>query len=341
MSSTYLHDCLDQFPEISRQRWGHLLDMQNIETKLKAIRSANINVRDIHTHFSSIFRETKHSWLRQYWLFPSLADLSREEQEQTFNFHQLSKGNEGKPKEEKAIQSLLKAFRQIELVSIILRFICPVSFGILSPPVEYVLALRRGKTAVETYRHYLHDLRKIGKEYGFDSVAKVDMALWVLKHKCYDKHYEDERIKHHFETDTFMLRLRADNLVKPLSDLSPAWLATALHTAKDDLAVLAGSFAFEKNVKNLAGDRKTRKEVEELAKKDTSNFKEPKLRHFLKALKNTDKITPMEYSQWERLRKIRNKAFHAVDENISQHDIRKLIDTAVEIEQRLNNRSKQ
>jgi len=49
------------------------------------------------------------------------------------------------------VAALLEVFKSVELVSIILRFVKPEHYGIISPPVERVLDVQRGSDAVETY----------------------------------------------------------------------------------------------------------------------------------------------------------------------------------------------
>lgn len=218
--------------------------------------------------------------------------------EKYFHFHQLSKNNENSPKEGEVIRDLLGAFRHIELVSIILRFIRPESFGILSPPVEHVLALSRGKDHVETYRHYLHNLRAIRNEYEFDTAADADMALWVLEHKCYISETKDPEIEQAFKGDEFMLRLRAKNMVAPLfkHNLSPARLANALYEPeasepRNHMAVLMGCYALEKSVKELTDQEEVEEEAKQLAKKESKKQKPtPTVKHRIEALNAKGKL---------------------------------------------------
>lgn len=115
-------------------------------------------------------------WFSQYWHAPSQIGPLR----LSFEFGDLDERNE-----RQAIRELLEEIKHIELVSIILRFIRPDQYGILSPPVERVLNVRWGSDAVETYVNYLRDLRAIRREVGFSRVADADMALWVLHAKCF------------------------------------------------------------------------------------------------------------------------------------------------------------
>ncbi len=341
MGQNYLHDCLNQFSDISEQRFHRPSDLQAAENGAKHLQTGTVSVQAIHQHFHSSFKEKpEYGWFNDYWLFPSFDDLRKEDQQKTFTFHQLSKGNEGNTKEQDVIQDLLGIFRHIELVSNILRFICPKSFGILSPPVEYVLALRRGKNAVEVYMNYLRNLREIRSKYGFSRVADVDMALWVLKHKCYDNNMVDAGIKQAFEKDEFMLQLRASNLVEPLNELSPVQLATALCGANNHLAALVGCYALEANVKKLAEIEKVTEEAARIAAKDGSKPQKPSLPHYLEALKSKGKITNIERGELSRLQKsMRNKMFHGEISDPDPQEVIRLVKAVSDIAQRLSEHS--
>ncbi len=341
MAKHYLQVCLEQFPDVSKQRFNRQSDLQAAEKGAKHLQTGTVSVQAIHKHFHSSFKEKpEYGWFNDYWLFPSFDDFRKEDQQKTFTFHQLSKGNEGSKKEQDAIQDLLVIFRHIELVSNILRFICPDSFGILSPPIEYVLALRRGKNAVEVYMNYLRNLRDIRSHYGFSRVADVDMALWVLKHKCYDKKMVDAEIKQAFEKDEFMLQLRARNLVEPLNELSSVQLATALCGANNHLAALVGCYALEENVKKLAEIEGATEEAKRIAAKDGRKSQKPNLTHYLEALKNKGKIEDLECGKLSHLQKsIRNKMFHAAVSDPDPQEVKMLVKAVSDIAQRLSEHS--
>ncbi len=339
MTKKYLHDCLEQFPDISKQRWERPFNMKALEDEVKKLDLKKLNVGKLQ----QCFKNTKHWWFDTYWLLPSIADLPENMEEISFNFHQLSKGNEGKPRERQVIKDLLGAFRQIELVSIILRFIRPDSFGILSPPVEHVLDLRRGRDAVETYKNYLKNLRDIRDHYEFNTAAEADMALWVLEHKCYFSGMEDQEIKRAFETDEFMLQLRAENLVKPLCELSPAWRAMAFQNIDDHLAALMGCYALEENVKKWAIVEGVAEEAARLAKEEAKKSgynkpKQPTLHHYIEALASKKKISSLEHGNLKLMKKIRDKVFHAEVREPTKNEVKMLIETVLKIEQRLSNR---
>jgi hypothetical protein len=89
------------------------------------------------------------------------------------------------PENEKNVISILYGiFKNIEVVSIILRFIDPENYGIISPPVRYAIGLKAKDNYVDEYLDYLSALRMYTKEYMFGRAADADIALWALVEKC-------------------------------------------------------------------------------------------------------------------------------------------------------------
>src|SRR4030042_2749353 len=89
------------------------------------------------------------------------------------------------PKNEDHVISILYGiFKNIEVVSIILRFIDPENYGIISPPVRCALGLKAKDNYVDEYLDYLSVLRMYAREYEFTRVADADIALWTLVEKC-------------------------------------------------------------------------------------------------------------------------------------------------------------
>ena len=82
-----------------------------------------------------------------------------------------------------AVEILNSRLRHIEVVSVVLRFLCPEEFGILSPPVINLVNLPRTMSHVELYSRYLSLLAKLRDDYGvLEKAAYVDMALWSAAH---------------------------------------------------------------------------------------------------------------------------------------------------------------
>jgi len=82
----------------------------------------------------------------------------------------------------RAIADVWEKVLHIEVVSVILRFICPEEFGVISPPVLSFIHLAPLEDSVKTYERYLEVLRKMRSHYDLTRVADVDMALWSAAH---------------------------------------------------------------------------------------------------------------------------------------------------------------
>jgi len=77
------------------------------------------------------------------------------------------------------IQQLFDIFKNIEIMSCLLRIMCPEHYGIYSAPVENLLSIK-AETPVKKYLCYLDDLTELQEIYGLATIAEVDMALWAL-----------------------------------------------------------------------------------------------------------------------------------------------------------------
>jgi hypothetical protein len=287
-ADTYLQACLSAFSEVSEKKYGRPFNFRAIEISVGHLRGKKpLTYTDLQ-----YFESSEHWWFKDYWAFPPQDRIVSALKDRRFNFWQLPK------KETQTLLDLLDAFKSIELVSIILRFVRPEHYGIISPPVERVLDVRRGSDAGETYLNYTGDLRNIRKAYSLPRVADVDMALWVLHERCFGT-LQDSEIKGLYFNDLFMLRLRAKNLVGPLSQLSHSQLAQALENVHPDLAGLIACYRFEILIREIAQKLK----VVELGSR-------LKLSEVIDRLANTGKIDSLRKGTWTRLYQIRNGYFH-------------------------------
>lgn len=231
----YLRRCLGEFSTICARKYGASFDLSSVEQKVAHLRRKTpLNYEDL-----AYFESPEHWWFKRFWVFPPQEHLARALEGVLFDFWNLPGRDEGG-----LIRKLLYAFKSIELASIILRFVKPEHYAIFSSPTERLLEIRRGRDPVETYLNYLADLRSIRCQYGFDRIADVDMALWVLHEKCFGAG-RDPEIEREFSADGYLTALRAKNLVHPIKDLSHARLASALMEIKPDLAALVACYALE------------------------------------------------------------------------------------------------
>ncbi len=286
----YLHSCLRDYPAICLQKYGITFDFGAIESKVRRLRrKTELTYKDL-----SYFESPEHWWFKRFWVFPPESSLTPALKGVTFDFWNLTDGNEST-----LIRQLLYAFKSIELVSIILRFIRPENYAIFSSPVQRLLDIRRGGDPVETYLNYVRDLRGIRTHYGFRRLADVDMALWVLHEKCFGI-LRDSEIEKAFHEDTFLLRLRAKNLVAPLAELTDAQLANALVEVKPDLASLVACHALETLIRQFAARNGM-----------PSTGPGLPLEEVIESLPNFGPVTPVRKGKWQMLRAARNELVHS------------------------------
>jgi hypothetical protein len=112
-----------------------------------------------------------------------------------------------------AVEALHKVLKNIEIVSVVLRFMCPEAFAIISPPVTSFLCFPPLPSAIDYYLHYLQILKGFIKHYGvFDRVADVDMALWSAAHLSLDPAYVP--LAEEMRNDEYFHEVRVANLLK-------------------------------------------------------------------------------------------------------------------------------
>ena len=285
----YLLTCLNSFPAICRKKYGTTSDLTAVERKVRRLRrKTELTYEDL-----KYFESPDHWWFKRFWVFPPEESVVPALKGITFDFWNLSSENEAG-----LIRQLLYVFKSIELVSVILRFIRPEHYAIFSSPVQRLLDFRRGRDPAETYINYLRDLREILGHYKFSRVADVDMALWVLHERCFGTH-RDAGIEKSFHEDTFLLRLRAKNLVAPLAELSEAQLANALVEVKPDLAALVACHALEMLIRQLAAAYGLPNAGRDLA-----------LDQVIESLPCYGPVDAVRKAKWQSLKNARNEFIH-------------------------------
>jgi hypothetical protein len=284
----YLRDCLAAFPEVTTRKYGTPFDLDAIERNVRKLRSARgpLTYRDL-----SYFVSPQHWWFEKFWVFPPEDKITARLERTTFDFWNLPRNQAS------VLERLLDVFKSIELVSIIVRFVKPETYGIISPPVERVLDVRRGRDAVETYTNYLRNLADIQAHYGLARAADADMALWVLHERCYGT-LRDPETAAAFAADPFMLRLRAQNLMTELlTGDRYAQFAEALEHVNPRLAAVVACYTFELHLRSLgrqlgaAGDA-------------------IRLTDVIAALPAFGPVNEIRKGTWKRLKACRDALFH-------------------------------
>jgi len=284
----YLKQCLNDFREVTEQKYGTPCDFDAIEASVASLGEQ----RPLTYEELRVFQSPDQVWFQKHWQLPPEDNVTRALKGQNFDFRNLPN------KESDLIGALLGVFQHIELVSIILRFVKPDCYGIVSPPVERILDVRHGGSTVKTYLNYLRDLREVRRYHHFKRTADADMALWVL-HERYSSKPEDP-IWRAYEADPFMLRLRAKNLMTHFLNGSIPYpeLANALSETDRRLAAQIAGIAFEQKVRQQAA-RDLRESGDD---KDLSAL--------IDEFRRVGLIDRGTWEEWHEARRVRNKAIH-------------------------------
>ena len=242
----YLRRCLELHGELKKKIYGREEPLQEIEDAVKHVkRDGRISYDDVER-----IRDSEIWNADDFGYWPLRAELAPVLEEMRLGFFD-------NPKNEKTIiRQLFEKFRQIEPVSVILRFVEPERFGIISPPVEQVLGLGPFGSHVERYRAYLCSLRAVRAGSPLRRVADVDMALWVLQvgvleGKLREKIPDEiDALQAGFRQDVKLREVRVANLTKQLfKDLSWTELAEALLPTDHALAGPIAGVELERLVK--------------------------------------------------------------------------------------------
>ena len=170
-----LKKCLGCMKQTYTKKFGRKFQFSNMESIFDRLKGTSNPLT-----YGMVKRLTSRKyWIfENYWLVPSFWKLWKDLKKTKGLFQELPEN------EQNATEVLYDIFKNIEVASIILRFIDPQNFGVISPPVRYALRQSAKETYVEEYLDYLSTLRSYAAEYGFERVADADMALWALMENC-------------------------------------------------------------------------------------------------------------------------------------------------------------
>ena len=261
----YLHECRARHGAVTTALYGRRQDLCAIEKLAARIRERGIL---IYADIEAI--TDARLWAGgKFWQWPTREEFEERAEHQAVDVSTLPKGKGA------IVKRLLTIFRNIEPVSVVLRFVDPQSFGILSPPVEKLLEIGPTHHPDRKYLRYIDDLRDLRDQRGFKTAAEVDMALWVLQEVLDALQSQSQRLgpirneyrswQQAFREDTMLREIRVRNLTRSLfgamelADLARALLPESRRrggSIKRDQRLLAARIAgieFERAVMRMAG----------------------------------------------------------------------------------------
>lgn len=298
----YLHECLRLHGQVTEIRYGSLQELGKLESHVTRMWAAGASMWDVieAIHDNDAFDASMFGSFDRGVLKSAIDQVQ---------WRELAKYQ--------LIARLFEAFRQIEPVSVALRFIDPIRFGIMSSPVQTVLGIRPQRKPTATYEAYLESLEYIRTRRYFDRIADVEMALWALQVGVLDgmlpKRQREELAKD-CEEDVELRRIQAWNLTKQLFETAKLDVADALVTTEPAIAGQIAGIEFERLV--MAASLRSREKLQ------------PGLKENIDRLCRSD---PRLYSKLDRARRIRNKAIHRPT-SIRQADVKCLIAVARDLQ---------
>ena len=161
------------FRKIIKEKHGINIDFKKIEKRLKHLKEGTALT---YADLENIADDS--CWpFNKYWMWPS-KDQIEEKLSQTEGWFKTLL--EDSNYEEKCIADLDGIFKNIALVSIILRLVFPKRYAIYSRPTLRILRTERGENDVEEYLNYINDLRLLRQSFGVPNTSDMDMIVWAI-----------------------------------------------------------------------------------------------------------------------------------------------------------------
>ena len=323
--SVYLQECLQRQGVVAKELFRRPQNLRRIEEEVSKIESTSL----VYDHIEPIMKIEP--WgEQQFWQWPSPEEYETRRGSMPIVLWNI-RSNRNREKDKTIVEELLRVFLHIEPVSVLMRFLAPDRFGILSPPVEKLLEISPSSSPTEKYLSYIQDLRVIKDKRNFERVADVDMAIWTLQQaidhpdRVNSVAPEGKGWRKAYYNDRLLREIRVQNLTRSLfsnmelADVAEALAADYRHDRTDDhgkLFQLAGQIAgiqFERAVMEVAKKTITRykgrttcADYADDVKKVYKRRKDRLWRMVDKTLKLPERVR----DDWRSAVGLRNKAVH-------------------------------
>ena len=177
MATFDLKECLQCSDEAFLKKFGRVSDIRKLENKFSGLKGSE---KGLTYKKIKELKKRKYWDFSNFWMIPSWL-MCWGKLKATKGLFKLLPDTDN---ERNAAIILYDIFKNIEVVSVILRLVDPENYGIISPPVRCALGLKAKDNYVDEYLDYISVLRMYAKEYKFERVADADIALWTLVEKC-------------------------------------------------------------------------------------------------------------------------------------------------------------
>ena len=161
------------FYEVSGKKYGMYVEFEMIESKLEHLRNGKaLSYSDLEIMGDDSF------WpFSRFWMWPAEEQI-REQLAETSGWFVRLPNNQAQ-----IINKLNVIFRNISLVSIVLRFVVPKHYAIYSRPPLKILNVRRGANDTQEYLNYLDALSCLQRSFGVSKLSDLDMIVWAISEK--------------------------------------------------------------------------------------------------------------------------------------------------------------
>lgn len=304
----YLHACAQLHPSLLERLSGKAERLESVERAVAGVRSSRRLTADA---LNKIVASPDFSGAQKFWTWPSAAEMQAGLGGQELDLWNL-------PKNERAlIKKLRGVFKTFEAVSVVLRFVVPEHYGILSTPVEHVLGIQPAAESIDRYLNYVANLREIRDKRRFKTAAQVDQALWTLQIGVYGGRLENvEHIKKQHQRDPFLRAVRVKNLADALyGSMSLLDLAESLSFDRLEIASDLLALEFERAIRAYGGNRWAKEDLDSII----------------------DATAPGHVrGAWQRCRVLRNRAIHT--RPLDHRETEEMIGTIRQIQDLTNTR---
>ncbi|MBE0461499.1 MAG: hypothetical protein IBX60_07685 [Candidatus Aminicenantes bacterium] len=224
------------FEKLIRKKHGMETNFEKIEGKLDHLRKGNsLAYSDL-----GIIGDDSCWPFSKYWMWPSKEQIEEELKKTSGWFVNLPEN------EERIIGGLDGIFKNIAIVSIILRFVYPEFYAIYSRPPLKILRIERGTNDIEEYLNYVNIMRLLKHSFGVTRTAGIDMIVWAI---AYEKGSYLRKLKE-LLADQLPENLEPKELITYLSD-NPLKIAEVYYQKKDiKTAGFWAAVAFEQFIGN-------------------------------------------------------------------------------------------
>jgi HEPN domain-containing protein len=174
---------IKSFYEMIRSRFNRDVDFTSIEKGLEHIRNGDaLTYADLE-----LIADERYWPFEQYWMWPPREQIEEKLKVTAGKFKDLYEKdpkeeypNEERDEERELIRFLSEIFKNLSLVSIIMRFVHPEHNAIYSRPNLKILRVERGEDDVEEYMNYIQVMRLLKGSFGVERVADVDIIVWAI-----------------------------------------------------------------------------------------------------------------------------------------------------------------